>query len=165
MLKCRHFIIFNHAMGYISPLLQDKFYFMRFFRYFFILSLFLSIFYLPVSAQNNSDVLNQILDKSAKSYTYLPIEKVYIHFDKPYYAVGDTIWFKAYLTSGIHQPSLLSNIIYIYLLAPRDSVVRSLKLQVKNGVAWGSIPLSQTLRKGNYRLVAYTNYMNNLGVA
>lgn len=153
-------------MGYISPVQQDKFYFMRFFRFVFILSLIITIFYLPVSAQNNADVLNQLLAKSAKAYTDLPIEKVYLHFDKPYYAVGDTIWFKAYLTVGIHQPSLLSKIIYIDFLAPRDSLVTSLKLQVKNSVAWGSIALSPTAyKKGNYRIVAYTNYMNNLGVA
>jgi hypothetical protein len=28
----------------------------------------------------------------------IPQEKVYLHMDKPYYAVGDTIWFKAYVT-------------------------------------------------------------------
>ncbi len=26
-----------------------------------------------------------------------PSEKLYLQFDKPYYAIGDTIWFKAYL--------------------------------------------------------------------
>ncbi|MDR3694904.1 carboxypeptidase regulatory-like domain-containing protein [Mucilaginibacter sp.] len=139
---------------------------MRFFRSVFILSLFISLFYLPVSAQNDSEVLNQLLAKSAKAYTDLPIEKVYLHFDKPYYAVGDTIWFKAYLTTGIHQPSLLSKIIYVDFLAPRDSLAQSLKLQVKNGVTWGHIALNQNVyKKGNYRIVAYTNYMNNLGVA
>ena len=45
-----------------------------------------------------------------------PIEKVYLHFDKPYYAVGDTIWFKAYLTIDRHQPSPLSKIIYVDVL-------------------------------------------------
>lgn len=139
---------------------------MRFFKYFFVLSLFLTFFYLPVTAQNSSEVLNQLLAKSAKAYTDLPIEKVYLHFDKPYYAVGDTIWFKAYLTTGIHQPSLLSKIIYVDFLAPHDSLAQSLKLQVKNSVAWGHIVLNQNnYKKGNYRIVSYTNYMNNLGVA
>ncbi|WP_295669229.1 carboxypeptidase regulatory-like domain-containing protein [uncultured Mucilaginibacter sp.] len=139
---------------------------MRFFRSVFILSLFFTLFYLPVSAQNNSEVLNQLLAKSTKAYTDLPIEKVYLHFDKPYYAVGDTIWFKAYLTTGIHQPSLISKIVYVHFLAPHDSLVQSLKLQVKNGVTWGHLALNQNAyKKGNYRIVAYTNYMNNLGVA
>lgn len=102
--------------------------------------------------------------KTSKVYSAYPIEKVYLHFDKPYYAVGDTIWFKAYLTIDHHQPSLLSKIIYVDVLGPRDSLVQSLKLQVKNSVAWNSIALSQyTYKKGNYRVVAYTNWMNNAG--
>jgi len=139
---------------------------MRFFRYFFITSLLLSSLYLPACAQNNGDVLNQLIAKSATAYTNLPVEKVYLHFDKPYYAVGDTIWFKAYLTVGVHQPSLISKIINVDFLAPHDSLVQSLKIQVKNGVAWGNVALGATgYKKGNYRIVAYTNYMNNTGVA
>lgn len=38
-----------------------------------------------------------------------PQEKVYLHMDKPYYALGDTIWFKGYVTVGSrHQLSALS---------------------------------------------------------
>ncbi len=104
--------------------------------------------------------------KTAKVYSEHPIERVYLHFDKPYYAVGDTIWFKAYLTVDRHLPSALSKIIYVDMLSPRDSLVQTLKIQVKNSVAWGSIPISQySYKKGNYRIVAYTNYMNNSGVA
>src|SRR5580698_4725837 len=33
-----------------------------------------------------------------------PGEKAYLQFDKPYYALGDTIWFKAYL---LNAPSLI----------------------------------------------------------
>ncbi len=120
------------------------------------------ICYLPVSAQNDISVLNRIMAKTAKLYNNYPIEKVYIHFDKPYYSVGDTIWFKAYLTVDRHQPSPLSKIINVAILGPRDSLVQSLKLQVKNSVAWSSIALSQyNYKKGNYRVVAYTNWMNN----
>src|SRR5215210_5284996 len=39
-------------------------------------------------------------------------EKVYIHFDKPAYAPGETIWFKAYLMAGI-MPSDISKNFYI----------------------------------------------------
>jgi hypothetical protein len=120
------------------------------------------ISYLPVSAQNDISVLNRIMDKTAKLYNAYPIEKVYLHFDKPYYAVGDTIWFKAYLTIDRHQPSVLSKIIYVDILGPRDSLIQSLKLQVKNGVAWSSFALSPfNYKKGNYRVIAYTTWMNN----
>jgi len=153
-------------MGYISPVQPDKFYFMKFLNTLFATLVFTIIFYLPASAQNDNGVLNQIMTKTAKAYTDLPIEKVYLHFDKPYYALADTMWFKAYVTVDNHQPSPISKIIYVDVMAPHDSLVTGLKLQVKNGVAWGGIPVSQySFKKGNYRVVAYTNFMNNNGIA
>lgn len=148
-------------MGYISQPQAQANQFMKILKIAFTL-LIVSIFYLPAAAQNDVSVLNRIMDKTAKLYNAYPIEKVYLHFDKPYYAVGDTIWFKAYLTIDHHQPSLLSKIIYVDIFAPHDSLVQSLKLQVKNGVAWSSVALSSNnYKKGNYRVIAYTNWMNN----
>ena len=83
------------------------------------------------TAQDEVNVLKQIIEKSNKVFTNFPIEKVYLHFDKPYYAVGDTIWFKAYLTYALHQPSPISKIIYIDVLGPKDTLMQSLKLKVK----------------------------------
>jgi len=137
---------------------------MKFFRFLFILPAIIFAFYTPVSAQNVDEVLNQVMTKSAKAYSDVPVEKVYLHFDKPYYAVGDTIWFKAYITYNLHELSPISKIVYVDIIAPHDSLVQAAKLQVKNGVAWGNFILSQnSYKKGNYRVVAYTNYMNNNG--
>ncbi len=136
---------------------------MRYFRIFFIGVLFI-LAQQCATAQDEVNVLKQIIEKSNKVFTNFPIEKVYLHFDKPYYAVGDTIWFKAYLTYALHQPSPISKIIYIDVLGPKDTLMQSLKLKVKNSVAWGFIPISQTAyKKGNYRVIAYTNWMNNAG--
>jgi hypothetical protein len=137
---------------------------MKFIKILFAQTLLVVVFCLPVFAQNDISVLNQIMAKTAKLYNDDPVEKVYLHFDKPYYAVGDTIWFKAYLTVDYHRPSPLSKIVYVDILGPRDSLIQSVKLQVKNSVAWSNFPLSQySYKKGNYRIVAYTNWMNNAG--
>ncbi|MFI5140458.1 MAG: carboxypeptidase regulatory-like domain-containing protein, partial [Sphingobacteriales bacterium] len=139
---------------------------MKFFKLFSFVFLFAAIYSSSAFAQNDAAVLNQIMVKTDKIYHSFPIEKVYLHFDKPYYAIGDTIWFKAYLTIGNHEPSPLSKIIYVDILGPRDSLIQGVKLQVKNSVAWGSIPVSQySFKKGNYRIVAFTNFMNNAGPA
>ncbi|MGN6397263.1 MAG: carboxypeptidase-like regulatory domain-containing protein [Mucilaginibacter sp.] len=136
---------------------------MRFIKNLLLLVLALPLFYSTASAQDGS-VLNKIMTKTAKIYQDNPIERVYLHFDKPYYALGDTIWFKAYLTMDMHQPSGISKIIYVDLLTAKDSLVQSLKIPVKNSVSWADIPISQyTFKKGNYRIVAYTNWMNNAG--
>lgn len=44
-------------------------------------------------------------------------EKVYLHLDKPYYAVGDDIWFKAYVINAqTSRPTDISGAIYVELL-------------------------------------------------
>jgi hypothetical protein len=89
-------------------------------------------------------------------------EKVYLHLDKPYYAAGDTIWFKAYVTIDQHSPTILSNIVYVDIANNQDSITRFLKLPVVNGVANGNIALTPAdFKQGNYHLRAYTAYMRN----
>jgi hypothetical protein len=113
-------------------------------------------------AQQDTAVLQNILEKTKKLSQTQPIEKVYLHFDKPYYSVADTIWFKAYLSSEQNLPSQLSKIVYVDVINSRDSLVTSLKLPVNNSVATGHIPLDLTLYKqGNYHVKAYTVWMLN----
>jgi hypothetical protein len=117
---------------------------------------------LSVFAQRDTLSLNTIISKSVKFSNDFPIEKVYVHFDKPYYAAGDTVWFKAYTTVDIHLPSQLSKIVYVDVYNDQDSMMTSLKLPLVNGVAPGMIPLPvQGYKQGNYRLRAYTNWMLN----
>ena len=106
-------------------------------------------------AQTDTVSLNTIIKKTVKLANEHPIEKVYLHLDKPYYAIGDTIWFKAYLTIDIHQPSPLSKVIYVDIISSKDSIVESLKLQVTGNTALGDVVLSDPLYKqGNYRIRA-----------
>ena len=116
-------------------------------------------------AQRDSISLTTLVTKTERLSAEHPFEKVYLHFDKPYYAIGDTIWFKAYLTVGpMHQPSGLSRIVYADLINDKDSVVKSLRMPTINGVAFGDITLSRELfKQGNYHLRAYTNWMRNFG--
>ncbi|MEJ7691457.1 Ig-like domain-containing protein [Daejeonella sp.] len=106
--------------------------------------------------------LNSLIEKNQKLITEFPTEKVYLHFDKPYYAVGDTIWFKAYIASGQDQPSDLSKIVYVDLVSDQDTLVKAMRLPVVNTSAYGSITLDPLVYKsGNYRVRAYTYWMLN----
>ncbi|MES2277146.1 MAG: carboxypeptidase regulatory-like domain-containing protein [Bacteroidota bacterium] len=121
---------------------------------------------LSAFAQRDTLSLNTIITRSVKFSNDFPIEKVYVHFDKPYYAAGDTIWLKAYTTVDIHQPSQLSKIVYVDMYNDQDSLTASLKMPIINGVAPGMIPLPvQGYKQGNYRLRAYTNWMLNFDAA
>ncbi len=103
------------------------------------------------------------LDKWLSSH---PQEKVYLQLDKPCYATGDDIWFKAYITVGSsHQLSALSRVLNVELIDDKDSVSQSIKLPVTAGLTWGDFALPDTLKEGNYRIRAYTNWMRNAGEA
>lgn len=106
--------------------------------------------------------LAEMAKKNAKLVFDVPSEKVYLHFDKPYYAVGDTIWFKGYVTLENQSPSPLSKILYVDLINEKDSLVESLKLPVTNAVATGSFMLGfPDFKEGNYHVRAYTKWMLN----
>jgi hypothetical protein len=93
-----------------------------------------------------------------------PVERVYLQTDKPYYSVGDDIWFKGYVTIGQYQLlSALSQILYVDLLDSRDSIIQSLRLPLIAGTAMGDFKLTDSLAEGNYRLQAYTKWMKNFG--
>lgn len=101
------------------------------------------------------------LEAFSKKY---PTEKVYLHMDKPYYAAGDDIWFKAYVTDSKTQaPTERSSILYVELINSQNRVEKQLKLRMENGLAWADFKLADTLSEGNYRVRAYTQWMRNAG--
>ncbi|MNK25879.1 TonB-dependent Receptor Plug Domain protein [compost metagenome] len=91
-------------------------------------------------------------------------EKVYLHLDKPYYAIGDDIWFKAYtINAKTGLPSTISGLLYVELINEKDSVTKQLKLPMRSGITWGDFKLTDSLSEGNYRIRAYTQWMRNAG--
>lgn len=128
---------------------------------FFILCFSISI---SASAQQDTAILSNILNKSKIIAERYPAEKVYLHFDKPYYSVADTMYFKAYLTFEQNVPSPLSKVVYVDLINSQDSIVKSLKLPVTNSVAYGRLDLDMVnIKQDNYHVRAYTVWMFNAG--
>lgn len=128
----------------------------------FLASLLLA--FVPLTKFEN-ELLNKINTQLALFYQTFPQEKAYLHTDKPYYAVGETIWLKAYLATDVAEipDSLMSKILYIELITPKDTLHKRLQLKVENRTAVGDFYLSEELAEGIYQLRAYTNYMRNLG--
>jgi hypothetical protein len=107
-----------------------------------------------------SAILKKMEDYN-KSYQQ---EKVYLHLDKPYYAVGDDIWFKAYVINAqTSRPSEISGALYVELLNEKDSVKQLLKLPLVSGIGVGDFKLPESFVEGNYRIRAYTQWMRNAG--
>src|SRR3569833_34596 len=108
-----------------------------------ILFTLINIGCLSASAQQRDSLaLTTLIDKTTKYFGGHPIEKVFLHFDKPYYALGDTLWVKAYVTTDLHIPSPLSKIVYIDFVSDQRVLMAELKLQLNNGVANSYLPLA-----------------------
>jgi hypothetical protein len=93
-------------------------------------------------------------------------EKVYIHTDKNYYFVGDTIWLKAYV---IEQSSFgyskKSGLLYLELNDDSLDNVKRISIPIRFGIGWAQIPISvKQFHEGRYNLRAYTNWMKNAKV-
>ena len=92
-----------------------------------------------------------------------PEEKSYLHTDKPYYYVGDTIWFKAYTVfSAGFFPDTLNSTLYVDLVNQDGKVIREVNVWLRQGLGMGQISLADSsLFPGRYMLRAYTNWMRN----
>ncbi|MEQ9593490.1 MAG: carboxypeptidase-like regulatory domain-containing protein [Cyclobacteriaceae bacterium] len=91
-------------------------------------------------------------------------ENVYLHTDKPYYYVGEPIWFKAYV--NYYSDDLvdsLSSILYADLIDREGKIIETKSLLLNQGFAWGNFVLQDTLPSGLYYVRAYTNLMRNFG--
>lgn len=92
-------------------------------------------------------------------------ERVFLHFDNTAYYLGETIWFKAYVSFGTDdRPSLLSKVLYVELVAPEGYVVETKKYKLdEKGSCHGEFELNELLLSGYYEIRAYTRYMLNWG--
>ncbi|HEY8969163.1 MAG TPA: hypothetical protein VIM64_08715, partial [Puia sp.] len=91
-------------------------------------------------------------------------EKLYVHTDKAFYLAGEICWFKLYyVDASSHLPLDLSKVAYLEWLDKDNKPVLQTKVGLSKGHGDGSMYLPLTLRSGNYKLRAYTNWMKNSG--
>ena len=84
---------------------------------YFVLLLCLLGSVLVLAFIQDDEPLKKILLQIEKYRLQYPQEKVHVHMDKPYYAIGDSIWFKAYVVNAEkNQLSTLSRILYVELI-------------------------------------------------
>jgi len=115
-------------------------------------------------AQHGNMPVKKLIELVDSFNTRLPAEKLYLHFDKPYYAVGDTMWFKAYLFQAATHAGANSGLLYVELIDDSERVVKRMSFPVGYGISWGQIPLSEDdITSGRYTIYAYTNWMQNAG--
>lgn len=116
------------------------------------------------NAAQTSATPEALSQKVEKFGTAIPQEKVFLHIDNTCYFVGDTIWYKAYVTRSDRQTLTdLSKILYVELLTPDGYLVERQQVEMPDGTGHGAFTLTDSLYAGYYELRAYTRWMLNFG--
>ena len=105
-------------------------------------------------------------EHNADTYQGLPQERIYLQTDKPYYAAGDTVWFRAHLLDAeTNVPVNRSRFVYVELHDQQaDTLMQRLMIRSdEDGVFANALMLPKDISGGVYTLVAYTQWMRNFG--
>ncbi|UOR05908.1 hypothetical protein MUN82_02125 [Hymenobacter aerilatus] len=120
----------------------------------------------PAHSQAPAMALDSIGRRFERYGQRMPIEKLFVHLDRPAYVSGETMWCKLYAVEGIrHQPLASSTVAYLEVLNAQQSPVLQTKITLHKATGQGSVVLPPELPSGNYTVRAYTSWMKNFGPA
>lgn len=90
-------------------------------------------------------------------------EKVYLHFDQSGYYLKECMWYKAYILDESNKQTDISKVLYVELVSPEGSVIKTNKHQIENGMCDGYFYLDSVYLSGFFEVRAYTRHMRNFG--
>ena len=85
-------------------------------------------------------------------------ETPYAHLDRPFYIVGDDIWYKAYL---LGNNPLSSAMVHVELVSPEGTVLIQQNLKVVDKMTVGNIKIPLGWQEGNYLFRIYTLWQSD----
>jgi hypothetical protein len=80
-------------------------------------------------------------------------EVPFVHLDRPFYVVGDDVWFKIYLVGNANQNS---SIVQIEIVAPNGTTYLKQNIKTKDHMAVGDFNVPLSWEEGNYLFRVYT---------
>ncbi|WP_460218436.1 hypothetical protein [Psychroserpens sp. MEBiC05023] len=110
----------------------------------------------PLYAQQ-TDILSSFED-----YSEMDREVVYLHLNKSTYIKGESIGLKAYvLDKGSKQLSNETTNLYCKISDAEGTIIKKKLLLVNNGIAINDFTIDSLFTSGEYKIIAYTNWMKN----
>ncbi|HNP24845.1 MAG TPA: hypothetical protein PKM63_19225, partial [Panacibacter sp.] len=123
------------------------------------------LFFVCLSVTACNVIFGQRLDAALrKFYELAPVENVYIQFDNNNYFTGQTIFYKAYLSSSGRLDSLSKNF-YVDWYSDSGTFIASTVTPITYGFSIGSFDIPGTYAGTNIYAVGYTTWMRNFDPA
>lgn len=128
---------------------------------YFVGTIFLCSAYSQTVTPPAEEIFNHYLNQALSFGKTYPREKAYLHFDNTTYYVGDTIWFKAYVTLAESlMPTPISRPLYVELVDQTGHIIEKQIIKVTNGEGNGQFALStSSTLSGYYEIRAFTRWM------
>jgi hypothetical protein len=96
----------------------------------------------------------------------IPMEALYVHTPATLYMPGEYLYYSLYcINTQTFRLSELSEVAYLQLIGEDNTVVFTQKIDMEKGRGQGDYFFPTDLASGNYKLVAYTHWMKNAGLA
>lgn len=103
-----------------------------------------------------------IKNKDITVYQQIPQEKIYLHHNASFLLTGEYLYYKVYcLNTKTEDLSNFSKIAYVELININKDLIFRHKIRLENGLGRGDFFLPTNIPSGNYKLVAYTQWMRN----
>lgn len=122
---------------------------------------FTIIFLLIKSYSSYSQIILKNDDIAA--YKNIPQEKIFVHHNTTFLLTGEYLYYKVYcMNADTNNLSDLSKIAYVELVGTDKTSVFKHKIKLNNGLGQGDFLIPTKIPSGNYKLIAYTQWMKNL---
>ena len=126
---------------------------------------FIPIFFLLLLLPNSSsdDAFQHTMSSLESFHVNYPQEKIYVFHDKPYYVLGEDLWFSVFACHAVDHTNITpSGLVYVDLLSPAGEVLATRYIQMNKGMGDGDFKLDPNWKEdGDYVIRAYSNYQRN----
>jgi len=99
-------------------------------------------------------------------FKMLPQEHIFLHYNTDVLFTGERFFYSVYCQNAKENSfSELSQVVYIELISENGKSILKQKVHLDEGRGSGDFFISGEQRTGSYKLLAYTNWMKNYGIA
>jgi hypothetical protein len=100
--------------------------------------------------------------EDVKWYKSIHQERIFVHHNTSLLFTGEYLYYKLYcINSSSNNLSKTSKIGYVELIGENGTVVFRHKINLENGLGQGDFFVPTSIPSGNYKLLAYTQWMRN----
>lgn len=104
----------------------------------------------------------KVVNESSSINNTIPQEKLFVHINSTFLLTGEHFYYKIYsLNSETNKLSYLSKIAYVELISSDKNQIFKHKVRLESGIGQGDFFIPTSVQSGNYKLIAYTQWMRN----